>query len=171
MKTRRKLFDLFLWMAVIGFSIWVGGTIFNMSVIVPMWSETPPLSVKAFFGETSFNKYIPNFFGPHWMAIRNLPVVLALLFGWYSKPHRQLLLAAVISIILAVLFTLFYIYPINDLLMMQAGADKSPEEINDLVKKWIFADRLRFAVMLAGYFFLLKAFQLSTKIEKVPAQN
>ncbi|MBK7428251.1 MAG: DUF1772 domain-containing protein [Saprospiraceae bacterium] len=94
------------------------------------------------------------------MAIRNLPVLIALVLGWYSKLHRQYLLITFISLIIGIIYTFTYIYPINEVLMTQAGADKSAEEIRTMVDKWIFADRLRFAVMLIGYFFLLKAFRL-----------
>jgi uncharacterized membrane protein len=159
MSLREKLFTFFIWWAVIGFSIWVGGTIFSMTVIVPMWSESPPTSVKHFFGDTTFNKYIFNFFGPPWMAIRNLPALIALLLGWYSKPHRKYLLITVITIILGLVYTFSYIYPINDILMTKAGGDRSAEEIQRMADKWVFADRLRFAIMLVGYFFLLKAFR------------
>lgn len=160
MTLRKGLFNFFLWWAVIGFSIWLGGTIFSMAVIVPMWSEAPPQSVKDFFNDTSFNKYIYNFFGPPWMAIRNLPVLIALIIGWYSKQHRIYLLIAFASIVIGIIFTFTYIYPINEILMTKAGGDKSAEEIQMMANKWIFADRLRFAIMLIGYFFLLKAFRL-----------
>lgn len=159
MTLRNRFFIFFLWWSIIGFSIWVGGTIFSMTVVVPIWSEAPPQSVKEFFSETSFNKYIFNFFGPPWMAIRNLPVLIALILGWYSKRHRSNLLITLFSLIVGITYTFTYIYPINDVLMTKAGADKSPEEIQTMVDKWIFADRLRFAVMLIGYFFLLKAFK------------
>ena len=168
MTTRKMLFNFFLWWAVLGFSIWLGGTIFSMTVIVPMWSEAPPQSVKEFFSETSFNKYIFNFFGPPWMAIRNLPVLIALVLGWDSKLHRQYLLITFISLIIGIIYTFTYIYPINDILMTKAGSDKSAEEIRTMVDKWIFADRLRFAVMLIGYFFLLKAFRLPVLGNKIP---
>ena len=171
MATRKRLFNFFLWWAALGFSIWVGGTIFSMTVVVPMWSEAPPQSVKEFFSETSFNKYIFNFFGPPWMAIRNMPVLIALLLGWSSKPHRQYLLITFVSLIIGVIYTFSYIYPINDVLMTKAGADKSPEEIRTMVDKWIFADRLRFAVMLIGYFFLLKAFRLPVPGNKIPSEK
>lgn len=160
MTLRKKLFIFFLWWAVIGFSIWLGGTVFSMTVVVPMWSESPPQSVKEFFTETSFNKYIFNFFGPPWMAIRNLPVLIALVLGWYSKLHRRYLLITFISLVIGIIYTFTYIYPINEILMTQAGADKSAEEIQTMVDKWVFADRLRFVIMLIGYFFLLKAFRL-----------
>ena len=162
----KTLFNFFLWWAVIGFSVWVGGTLFSMTVVVPMWSESPPESVKEFFGTTSFNKYIFNFFGPPWMAIRNLPLVIALVLGWYSKEHRKYLLVTLITLIFGIVYTFAYIYPINDILMTKAAADKSAQEIQTMVDKWIFADRLRFVVMLVGYFFLLKAFKI-----QIPEQN
>ena len=85
MKQRKRLFNFFLWWAVIGFSIWFGGTIFSMSVIVPMWSDNLPESARVFFSETTFAKYIYNFFGPPWMALRNLPLFIALALGWIVK--------------------------------------------------------------------------------------
>lgn len=160
MNVNSSVFNFFLWWAVIGFSIWVGGTIFSMTVIVPMWSEAPPQSVTDFFTNTSFNKYIFNFFGPPWMAIRNLPLLIALILGWQSKPHRRYLLITFISLVIGIIFTFTYIYPINEVLMTQAGGGKSGDEIQALTDKWIFADRMRFAVMLVGYFFLLRAFRL-----------
>jgi len=160
MTLRIKLFEFFLWWAVIGFSLLVGGTLFNMTVIVPIWSESPPESVSHFFGDTSFNRHINNFFGPPWMLIRNVPIIMALILAWNSKAHRRYLLITTIIFILSVVYTLVYIYSINDILIFKAGGDNTAEEIQTMVDKWIFADRLRFAVMLVGYFFLLKAFRL-----------
>jgi hypothetical protein len=144
MSLRNRLFHFFLWWAVIGFSVWLGGTVFSMTVVVPMWSEAPPQSVKEFFGGTSFNTYIFNF------------------LGWYSKPHRRYLLITFISLLIGIIFTATYIYPINDILMTRAGGEHSPDEIRAMVDQWIFADRIRFVVMGIGYFFLLKAFRLPT---------
>lgn len=141
-------------------SLWAGGTLFNMTVIVPIWSENPPESVRLFFGETSFNQYINNFFGPAWMLIRFLPIIAALIMAWKSKLHRRYLLITCGIFIFSIVYTLTYIYSINEILMFQAGGDNTTEEINSMVEKWLFADRLRFAVMLIGYFYLLKAFRL-----------
>ncbi|MGZ5191919.1 MAG: hypothetical protein ACXWCZ_12985, partial [Flavisolibacter sp.] len=73
-----------------------------------------------------------------------------------------------ISLIIGIVYTFTYIYPINDILMTNSGAGKSAEEIRTMVDQWIFADRLRFAVMLIGYFFLLKAFRLPIPGNKTP---
>jgi len=131
-----------------------------MKVIVPMWSESPPDSVKEFFGSTNFNNYIFNFFGPPWMAARTLPVLIALLLGWHSKAHRRSPLVTFTTLALGIIYTLTYIYPISEALMTNAGAGKTDDEIIAMVDKWIFADRLRFAVMLIEFFFLLKVFRM-----------
>lgn len=171
MNRRNTFFQFFLWLAVIGFSIWVGGTLFSMTVIVPMWSESPPESVTQFFGQTSFNTHIFNFFGPPWMVARNLPLLLALLLGWQSKTHRKYLLIAFATIVGGIVYTLAYIYPINEVLMTQAGGGRSGEQIQHMAEKWIFADRLRFAIMFVGYIFLLKAFRLPIPQNIIPKDD
>lgn len=160
MQGRNVLFQFFLWWAVLGFSIWAGGTIFSMTVIVPMWSESLPKSAVDFFGNTSFNKHIFNFFGPPWMAARSLPILAVLALGWRSQLHRRYLLITAGVMIVAIIFTIAYIYPINDVLMIQAGRGRSAEEIQSMAHRWILADRARFVFMLIGYYFLLKAFRL-----------
>jgi hypothetical protein len=160
MELRALLYTIFLWWSVIGFSIWVGGTIFSMSVVVPMWSYSPPESVKFFFGQTTFNKNIWNFFGPPWMAIRNLPLFVTLALGWNLRPQREFLLIAAVCTFFGIIYTLAYVYRINDELFTKAGGNHTTAEIQSMVHRWIFADRLRFVVMLVGYFFLLKTFRM-----------
>lgn len=160
MSLRTVLYNIFIWWSVIGMSIWLGGTVFSMSVIVPMWSKALPDSVKFFFTQTSFNKVIWNFFGPPWMAIRNLPLFIVLVLNWNFRPQREYLAIAAICTLFGIIYTLTYVYPINDVLMTKAGGDNNAEAIKILAAKWILADRLRFAVMVVGYLFLLKAFRL-----------
>jgi hypothetical protein len=57
------------------------------------------------------------------------------------------------TIIVGIVFTSTYIYPINEVLLNQAGGGNSAEEIQKMASKWIFADRMRFAVMFIGYIF------------------
>ena len=44
--------------------------------------------------------------------------------------------------------------------MINAGMEFSDIELTKLAIKWIWADRIRFVVMVIGYIFLLKAFIL-----------
>jgi len=158
MKHRDTIRRFCLWWAVLGFSLWVGGTVFHMLVIVPLWSASPPESVRAFFHGTDFNRTVWNFFGPPWMVARSVPLLVALLLGWRSPAHRRFLLIATACMLFGVVYTVAYIYPINTVLMTQAGGTGTPDEIRALVQRWIFADRLRFGIGLVGFLALLRAF-------------
>jgi hypothetical protein len=158
MGNRWRWFRFFLWLSVVGFALWVGGTLFHMVVIVPLWSANPPESVVDFFQGTNFTRTVLNFFGPPWMLARNLPLLAALVLGWQFRTHRKYLLISVCCMLFAVIFTLVYVYRINAILMTPAANSVSADVIKVLVRKWIFADRLRFGVGFAGFLSLLKAF-------------
>lgn len=163
MVIRQKLLTIFLWLSVINLSIWIGGTLFHMIVVLPIWSNPLPESVKEFFGGTRAYEYLLNFYGPKWMVIRILPIIVCLLLGWQSKRHRSLLLVTLGTLALGILITIFYVYPINDAIMVKAGEGSSPEQIEQMVKNWILADKLRFTIVFAGYFSLLWAFRLPAR--------
>ena len=160
MKTRGKILRFLLLWAVLGFALWFGGTWFHMVVVVPLWSATPPDSVRAFFNGTEFNRTVWNFFGPPWMVVRNLPLLLALIVAWPLRKHRRLLLVAAGCMAFTVIYTLAYIYPINSVLMVQAGGSGSADEIRAMVRQWIFADRLRYVIGIIGVVTLLRVFAL-----------
>jgi hypothetical protein len=158
---------ILLWIAVIVWSIWFGGTIYQMLVIVPIWGDSLPESLHAFFRGTSYNHNIGHFFGPAWMPVRFLPLYGMLFFGWRLPAHRPLFIVAAICLTFVLVFTLLYVYPINAVLFTQAGGDHSTEEIRAMLHRWIIADRARFAVACIGYFALLRA--LSIPIAKPTA--
>lgn len=157
---RQRLFAIFLWLAVINLSIWIGGTLFHMIVVLPIWSQQPPDSVRNFFGGSRAYEYLLDFYGPRWMVIRILPIVISLGLGWNSKRHRNFLSITVLTIALGLVLSVLVVFPINEAIMARAGEGTSPEEIERMVDTWILADRARFALLSVGYFFLLRAFSL-----------
>ncbi len=160
MTARNRMAQVLLWLAVLGTSVWVGGTLYQMLVIVPMWSASPPESVRAFFLSTRYNETIWNFFGPPFMAARLAPLLGALLAGWHLPQHRKWLLVAAACKAFGVVFTLAYVYPINDVLFAQAGGNHSAEEIRAMVRQWVIADQVRFGVGVVGFLALLRALSI-----------
>jgi hypothetical protein len=160
MSTKNTLTVVLLWICVIVWSIWVGGTVYQMLVIVPIWSDSLPQSLYAFFKGTSWNHNIVRFFGPYWMPVRFLPLYGLIFFGWDQRAHRPLFIVTAICMTFVLVFTLTYVYPINAVLFTQAGADHSVEEIRGLLHRWIIADRARFVVGCIGYLALLRAFSI-----------
>ena len=136
------------------------GTLFQMLVIVPMWSASPPESVREFFTETDYNRTILNFFGPPFMLARTLPLIAALIFAWSRPRHRLHLGIASVCVVAAVVFTVIHVYPINAVLFFRAGGDLPADEVTRLVHSWILADRVRFVVGVVAFVAILKAFRL-----------
>lgn len=149
-----------LWLSVLGMSLWVGGTVYQMLVIGPIWTASPPESLRAFLNNTIWSKTIYNFFGPPYMAARFLPIVAALVLAWNRPAHRAYLLVATIVMVAMIIVTRFYIYPINDRLFVHPPPDAAADQTRRTLYHWIWVDRLRFGVGLVAYLSLLRAFQL-----------
>jgi|SRR5688572_10920517 len=165
MTLRQKLFVIFLWLSVINLSIWIGGTLFHMIVVVPLWSQPLPGAVHDFFGSTNAYEYLLDFYGPQWMVFRILPIVIAILIGWNYQPHRNYLLITLLTIVLGIILSILVIFPINEVIMENAGVGISNEGIDEMVETWILADRIRFALISIGYLYLLWVFRLPIKRE------
>ena len=75
------------------------------------------------------------------MALPNLPLLFTVILGWQKLPQRKYLLATTASTLFGIIYTVGYVYPINNLLMEQAGANETGDAITALAAKWIAADR------------------------------
>ncbi len=148
-----------LWLSVILLALWVGGTLYQMLVIVPLWTASPPGSLRAFLA-ADYPHTVLNFFGPPFIVARTLCLVVALVAGWRSAAHRPALLVALVSWLIVIALTLFLVYPMNDDLFGTGLARLNDGEARDLLQHWIVADRVRFAVGCLGFMALLFAFRL-----------
>jgi hypothetical protein len=158
MSTGDLVTQVSLWIAVIGLSLWVGGTVYQMMVIVPIFSKSPD-SVRAFFGGTDFKLTIRRFFGPRFMVVRNTSLIVALVAGWHL-PQRSFLILTIACQVVVIVFTFSAIYSVNNVLVDRAGAGLTDDGVRELTKKWILYDRLRFVVGVVGYLSLLQAFSM-----------
>jgi hypothetical protein len=169
MSLRYKTLDILLWYSVFAWATWFGGTLYQMLVIVPIWSAAPPDSVQAFFGGTEYNRTVMHFFGPPFMAARVVPLLIALALAWRLPEHRRALGVAVGCVVLMVVFTIAYVYPINAVLFEQAGGDNAPERITTMVRQWIWADRLRMGVGIIAFAAILRAFRRPVRADPLSA--
>jgi hypothetical protein len=160
MSLRNRALSVLLWYAIFAWGIWLGGTLYQMAVVVPMWSASPPESLRAFLQATDYNRTVYHFFGPPFIAARIVPMLVALGCGWHLPRHRSRLIVAALCTAAIVIFTLGYIYPINTLLFEQLGGDRPTGEIAAMVRTWIWADRIRLVVGIVAFVAILMAFRL-----------
>lgn len=157
--TRENALFWSLWLSVVLVALWVGGTLYQMLVIVPLWTASPPESLRVFLG-TGYIHTVVRFFGPPFIAARTVALVIALAAGWRSAPYRAALSVALGCWLFVVGFTLLYIYPINDTLFVVGPSQPGDVETRELLSRWILADRFRFAVGCVSFIALLWAFRL-----------
>jgi hypothetical protein len=148
-----------LWLGVVLMSIWIGGTVYQMIVIVPLWTASLPESLRSFMHSTDWGRTVLRFFGPPFMLARLTAIVIALVAGWHSPRHRAPLSVALISYSFIVAFTLLYIYPINTTIL--AGGVSTVEDTRVILQRFNLADQFRFVIGCVCFLALLWAFRLA----------
>jgi hypothetical protein len=147
-----------LWIAVILMAIWLGGTVYQMVVIVPLWTDSLPESLSSFMHGTNFGHAVLNFFGSYLGPLRLVAIIVALVAGWRSPKHRAALRVAVASYLFIIALTVLYIYTMLPTIL--AGGASTVEETRLILERFILADRFRFVVGCGTFFAPLWAFRL-----------
>jgi len=159
MFSRELWVRILLWYNVVSLAIWAGGTLYQMIVIVPIWSADPPQSLQ-FFKGSPITTTILHFFGPVTQILRAVPLFLLVALAWKYESIRYWVAACGAALVIGLVMTRAYIYPMNDALFFRAGEGLTAERARALVRAWIIADRIRFAIMTGGWLCLLRAFSL-----------
>lgn len=141
-------------------AIWLGGTVFMMLVLNPLWAAAPPASVRAYWVDGRLFETIFNYFGPPWQVARLLPLIGACIACWPSPRHRRWLGMAVVAWSVGVAMTVTYIYPMNETLFTAAIDDVPDGAARAMTHTWLLADRARFAIMTVGILSVFQAFRL-----------
>ena len=158
--SRELIVKILLWYNVVSLAVWMGGTLYQMIVIVPIWSASPPESLQSFLKGTTFTSHILHFFGPVTQIFRAVPLFALVALAWRYETIRPWVTACAVTLLIGLVMTRVYIYRINDVLFWRAGEGLSADEVRSLVRNWILADRIRFAIMAGGWLCLLRAFSL-----------
>ena len=165
-KNRRKrnfmiqiLAKIMLWIAVVAWSVWFGGLMYELFVITPLWSANLPSSAIEWNSRPNFLLIPTPFYAP--VAVTTiLSSLLGLIFNWKSNNRRIWLILSTVSAILTLGFTLIYFFPKNEVLFHNQNLGLSGEEITAIGNAWIRANWIRVGMMIVGFFAALKAFSL-----------
>lgn len=146
---RYRLASGLLIASVIVWGIWCGGQVFNELMTVPIWSASPPESLK------DYSKLPSKGGAPFFPVFNPLFVVLAVgaaLAAWKSarRSRKWLTLSAVIAIV--VFISLIYLAPlVGSMFRHSRAGDLSAFEIVAGVERWKLGNRIRLIVELFGF--------------------
>jgi Domain of unknown function (DUF1772) len=138
---------IMLWLAVVAWALWFGGLVYEMVVIMPLWSTNLPNSVLEWNSRPNFVINPTRFY---------LPIVL----NWKSRSQKTWLILSTVCVITAFVFTLIYFFPKNEVLFRNQIAGLNGEEITAIANAWIRGNWIRVGMMTVGFFAALKAFGL-----------
>ena len=156
MKIPPSVKDVSVWLSITSLGVLVGATVFQMFVLVSEYSRDIPQGMVDFANG-------PVEPGKYWTApvilVSYLFPFLALAFNWRTPRRKWLLIAAILF---------FFVVGVTDLYFIPRlrlmGLTTNSQPAADLallaatVKEWVFADQLRFWLLIIPSFFLtLKA--------------
>lgn len=154
----QKIGQFFLWIAVIAWSFWLGGLIYEMVVIMPLWSANLPNSVLEWNARPNFVVNPTRFYLPIVITVI-LSSLLGMILSWKTSNQRLWLILSTVCGVTAFVFTLIYFFPKNDVLFRNQNAGLSGEEITAIAHAWLSANYVRAAIMAIGLFSALKVFR------------
>jgi uncharacterized membrane protein len=151
-----------LWIAVVTVAVSVGGNVFQMTVVDPLWNASPPESVQTFSSQTALLSGVKKFH-QNPLYLFGLACLLASPFlAWNRPAMRNWLLLGVMMYACIIVVTLLYFYPMNRTLgLLGAHPSTDARTLVAMTHRWIFADRIRQLVRLVAFLCVLRAMTLS----------
>lgn len=166
MSLRHPIEQTLLWLFVVLAAIVVGGGLYEMRVIVPLWANSPPESVWYWQAQRFTNpQYAPNAGVRFWIFVTPAHLVISLMTlvaAWKTqRRHRFWVISATIIFIMLHLSALFYFVPALEKIYNSRSLNLPPEEIISRVHLWVRGSWLRFAIALVGFFCGMQALRKS----------
>jgi hypothetical protein len=165
MPTGHRIEQLLLWLFVILAAIVIGGGLYEMRVVVPLWAQAPPESVWKFASERVNNPlYTPNSGLRFWIYVTPLHLLVSIVMIFVGLKtrgaHRRFVLMAAAIFALLHLSALLYFVPAIDKILTSQNSGMNPAEVVSRVHAWVYGSWLRFAIGLVGLICGLRAMQL-----------
>ncbi len=160
MVLRELAAQMVLYIAIILVAISVGGNFYEILVLDPIWSASPPESVQKFFQGTPYARAMQKFWLSKLAKYSLFFLIGAVVLGWGVPARRLWLVLALCSTAATYALTLLYIFRRKIALFAKAGAGMSPEAIVRATRQFLVADRVRLLFKIGTVVFLLRALSL-----------
>jgi len=158
---KQTITQILLWIAIVAWSLWFGGLMYEMVVILPLWSSSLPESVIEWNSRPQFIVNPTRFFAP--VAVTTILSSLAgLISGWNLSNRRLWLILSAVCAMATLAFTIVYFFPKNEVLFRNQFAGLSGEEITAIANGWITANWIRVCIMAVGFFAALRVYNVES---------
>ncbi len=160
MTTHEILAQVILYITILLIGISVGGNVYEILVLDPLWSSSPPESVRKFFEGTGFAKAMQKFWLSKLAKYSLFFLIAAVVLAWHVPARRPWLILALCTTAATYFLTIRYIFRKKVALFARAGSGMSPEAVVHMTRQFLALDRVRLVFKIATFFFLLRALTL-----------
>jgi len=160
MMTHEFFAQILFYITILLIGISVGGNVYEILVLDPLWSASPPESVRTFFQGTDFAKAMQKFWLSKLAKYSLFFLIATVVLGWAVPARRLWLILALCSMAATYALTLLYIFRKKIALFAKAGSGMSPEAVVRMTRQFLVADRIRLVCKIATFIFLLRALTL-----------
>lgn len=151
-----KIAQIIIFISTVAWSLWFGGLIYEMVVVLPLWSSSLPQSVIEWNARPGYVTNPTAFHAP--LAVTTvLSSLIALALGWRSKRRMWLVISAFCAVVVLGV-TIVYFFPKNDVIFKNQIAGLSGDQISEIARSWITANWGRVVLMALGFFAALQAY-------------
>ena len=160
MTTHEIIAQTLFYITILLIGISVGGNVYEILVLDPLWSASPPESVRTFFQGTGFAKAMQKFWLSKLAKYSLFFLIATVGLGWGVPARRLWLILALGSTTATYALTILYIFRKKIALFAKAGNGMEPEAVVRMTRQFLMADRVRLLLKIATFFFLLRALTL-----------
>lgn len=165
MTTHHRIEQTLLWIFVILSAFVIGGGLYEMRVIVPLWANSPPDSAWYWEAQRLANpQYAPNSGLRFWIYLTPLHFLVAtatLIAGWKTVgAHRRWLMVSTVIFILLHLSAFVWFVPVVSQILSSRALGLSPERVVSKTQWWVMLSWGRLMISLIGFGCGLRALQL-----------
>lgn len=171
MKIRERIGQAVIYLFIFTSSVQMGAAIYEVFVITPLWSGSPPESVTNWNPVAQYAINPGKFWGkatPFYMVLAFITVIAAWLL---PKAQRNLMLFAGGIALIIVFFTAIFFVPILMKTIVTRGAGFSGEEITHMVNQWVNWNWLRLAGVFVAWLASIRALNLHAISTSVDARR
>ena len=159
---RKLLAEVSLWLFVVALSLQMGAGLYEMRVVTPLWSRSPPASVRGWNADEGYAVEPRARFWRYCTPAVGLTAALALVAGLTKGGReRKWLVASSATVVVQVLATYLYFAPALAVLLERRGAGLSDEQVIERVGSWLWLGRVRAAAYVLAWLAALKALSVS----------
>jgi uncharacterized membrane protein len=145
------LITVTLWTAIVGYGVMAGGAFYEHLVVTPLWTRSPPRSLRAWNQDPDHAILRARFWRPGTAPLVLCAPLLLVAGAMAESPARLWFLVSGACASAILVATIVYFIPVQKRTIDVSGAGATDDAIVRDTAGWVFWNRFRVALVAVGW--------------------